>query len=264
MSARRIARELAVIILPQLPKDKTRLDRMEFNQLIARSVQMLTDHAKQCLADASSLVSKSRDAITAIEVDHPDNKYEIENIKPVTLTTEELRNQLTLLESAMQLISEALDIPEMTLASNASSTLLECKHCGHASPSMLKRPHAEEVREFIIRLVDEYTNHKTEIDEFLSKLKTKWRFDRMVSIDRDILRLALAEAFYMKDIPINVAISEAVELGHRFADERAAKFINGILSEVAGFARQFRATGIFPDPLKESSDSGVTGETRVH
>ena len=50
--------------------------------------------------------------------------------------------------------------------------------------------------------------------------------DRMVSIDRDILRLACAEAFFIEEVPVNVAISEAVELAHRFADEKAAKFIN--------------------------------------
>lgn len=263
MSARRIARELAVIIMPQLPKDKAKLEKVDFDHLIGKSVQMLTDHAKQCLSEANGIIAKSRDAVSDTEVNHPDNKYEIENMKSVPLSSQDIRNQLSLLESAMQLISEALDIPEMTLASNEANTLLECKHCGRTSPSMLKRPHAEEVRHFVIRLVEEYSEHKQEIDEFLAKLKTKWRFDRMVSIDRDILRLALAEAFYMKDIPINVAISEAVELGHRFADERAAKFINGILSEVAGFARQFRSTGIFPDPMKESS-SEFTGESRVH
>ncbi len=263
MSARRIARELAVIVLPQLPKDKGKLEKLEFDYLIARSVQMLADHAKQCLADANSILIRSRESMTEIEVDHPDNKYEIENMKAVPLTTEQMRAQLVHLETAMQLISEALDIPEMTLASNLVTTQVECPHCHRTSQSMLRRPHAEETRHFLIRLVEEYCDHRQEIDEFLTKLKTKWRFERMVSIDRDILRLALAEAFYMKDIPINVAISEAVELGHRFADERAAKFINGILSEVAGFARQFRATGVVPDPLKET-DSEVTGETRVH
>jgi N utilization substance protein B len=65
----------------------------------------------------------------------------------------------------------------------------------------------------------------------------------MVSIDRDIIRLACAEAFYLPEIPINVAISEAVELSHRFADARAAKFINGVLADIGEDAKHFRKTG---------------------
>ncbi|HMX46238.1 MAG TPA: transcription antitermination factor NusB, partial [Candidatus Obscuribacter sp.] len=85
-----------------------------------------------------------------------------------------------------------------------------------------------------------YLEHKETIDEFIKRSKSKWRMERMVSIDRDILRLACAETFYMPDIPINVAISEAVELSHRFADARAAKFINGILGDLSEEAEAVR------------------------
>jgi hypothetical protein len=44
----------------------------------------------------------------------------------------------------------------------------------------------------------------------------------------------------MADIPVNVAISEAVELSHRFADEKAAKFINGVLADLAEEAEAVR------------------------
>lgn len=263
MSARRIAREIAVIILPQLPKDKGKLEKMDFDQLISKSVQMLTDHAKQCLSDANAEIMKARNAVGEIDLEHPDNKYQTTEIASVTMTTQQLREQLVQLEQAVQLISEALDIPEMALATDQSSTDFLCAHCNKTSHSMLKRPHAEEIRHFVIRLVEEFFDKREQIDDFLSKLKTKWRFDRMVSIDRDILRLALTEAFYMSDIPVNVAISEAVELAHRFADDRAAKFINGILSEIAPGARQFRSTGEFPDPLREP-ETEVADESRVH
>lgn len=265
MSARRIAREIAVIILPQLPKDKGKLEKIDYDQLISKSVQMLTDHAKQCLADANAELLKTRNEIGEIELEHPDNKFQTSEIAPVTLTTQELRKQIAQLETAVQLIAEALDIPEMALASNESKTEFLCAHCNKTSHSMLKRPHADEIRHFVIRLLEEFFDKREQIDDFLSKLKTKWRFDRMVSIDRDILRLALTEAFYMNDIPVNVAISEAVELAHRFADERAAKFINGILSEVASDARQFRSNGMFPDPLREREpEPEVADESRVH
>ncbi len=77
----------------------------------------------------------------------------------------------------------------------------------------------------------------------------------MVSIDRDILRLACAEAFYMPDIPVAVAINEAVELCHRFADEKAAKFINGILADLDEEAEHFRQYGTFKEKEVKEEDS---------
>ena len=75
----------------------------------------------------------------------------------------------------------------------------------------------------------------------------------MVSIDRDILRLACAEAFFIDEVPINVAISEAVELCHRFADEKAAKFVNGVLADLSEQAKEFRKTGEFPEYIRNAS-----------
>lgn len=220
MSARRIARELAVIMLPQLPKDKTKLDKVDFDQLATRSVQMLADYAKQCLGDANGLMLKAQSELQDIEIEHSDNINSVEELKPVTVNTAQLRHQTDLLERAMHLISEALDLPEVT--------------------SQLGPSKETEARIFLNRLVSTYIDHKDEIDKYISDVKQKWRIDRMVSIDRDILRLACAEAFFMADIPIKVAISEAVELSHRFADDKAAKFINGILGELADHARQRR------------------------
>ncbi len=57
----------------------------------------------------------------------------------------------------------------------------------------------------------------------------------------------------MTDIPINVAISEAVELSHRFADEKAAKFINGILADLSEEAEAVRRA-----TWKKSHDANVS------
>lgn len=220
MSARRIARELAVIMLPQLPRDKTKLDKIDFDDLATRAVQMLEDYAKQCLGDANGLLLKAQSHLQELEMEHPENELSIDELKSVPVTTGQLRQQAELLERSMHLISEALDLPQVT---------------AQLGPS----PETE-ARMFLYRLVSTYLDRKTEIDKYISDVKAKWRIERMVSIDRDILRLACAEAFFMPDVPIKVAISEAVELSHRFADEKAAKFINGILGELADHAKQRR------------------------
>jgi transcription antitermination protein NusB len=218
MSSRRIARELAVILMPQLPKDRDKLEKLESDKLVAKAVQMLTDYAKQCLADANAFVLKAQQKLVDEEIDHPDNQHSDET-QAITLKSDELRAHLDLMDRALHLTSEALDIPQMKV--EAQDT------------------------EFLWTLISTYLAHREEIDHFINKVKYKWRVERMVSIDRDILRLACAEAFFMKDVPINVSISEAVELSHRFADERAAKFINGVLADLAEEAKHFRQTGKF-------------------
>lgn len=233
-SGRRIARELAVIVFPQLPKDSDKLEKAELNLLVAKAVSMLSDYAKQCLADADALVMKSAETLTHIEVEHPDNAERIENLTAVSLTTGQLKEQLDLIEHALHLVSEALDIPE-TVA-----------QCG---------PHESEVKNFLCRLINTYVEHRAEVDGFIRQARAKWKIERMVSIDRDILRLACTEALFIPDIPINVSISEAVELSHRFADEKAAKFINGILRDLGELASSYRRTGVLKSLEVGETDS---------
>ena len=235
MSARRIARELAVILLPQLPKDKKKLEKLELDQLVSKAVQMLTDYAKQCLADANAFMVKAQQQLVEQEIEAPENQHEVEDLQSVTLTSGQLRQHLDLMDRALHLTSEALDIPQVRVESKDTR--------------------------FLYTLVAAYIDHKDEIDQFINKVKEKWRVERMVSIDRDILRLACAEAFFLPDVPINVAISEAVELSHRFADERAARLINGVLADLAEHAREFRNSGDFQASItlqdKEESKTSV-------
>lgn len=240
MSARRIARELAVIVMPQLPKNLEKLEESQIMELSDRAVRMLIDYARQNLTDAQAMITESQNELSHLEVEHPVNADKIDNLSPVKLDSAQLKSQLQSMETTINLVSEALDIPEMALASGSQTLRGSCKKCGAAVEAYVEKPHKKAVRDFVVRLVSTYLINKETIDEFIKRAKTKWRVERMVSIDRDILRLACAEAFYMEDIPVNVAISEAVELSLRFADAKAAKFINGILGEMAEEAEAVR------------------------
>lgn len=222
MIARRIAREMAVILLPQLPKEAAKLEKQSIEQLVARSVQMLADYAKQCLGEANAMLVKVQNELGDIEIEHPANRMRIENLNEVKVTTGQLRQQADLLERALHLVSEALDVPEACL---------------------LRSDAGGDTRHFLLELMAVYGENRQFIDDLLNQLNTRWKLKRMVSIDRDIIRLACTEMFFTPKVPINVALSEAVELCHRFADERAAKFVNGVLSELVNPARHFRATG---------------------
>ncbi len=244
MSARRIARELAVIVLPQISK-KTNFEDLDVEALIGKTVNMLCDYAKQNLSEADSLLQGSSAELVEHEVDHPSNAHSVDDLKPVKLTSDQLKKQVITLQRAVNLIAEALDMPQMALQRGSAQLFFKCKECGHTNEVNYHGDTESDIKTFLHSLLRAYWEHRSEIDQFIKQAKSKWQINRMVSIDRDILRLACAEAFFMPEIPISVSINEAVELCHRFADEKAAKFINGILGDLSQEARYFRAKGHF-------------------
>ena len=69
--------------------------------------------------------------------------------------------------------------------------------------------------------------------EQIKKYSKGWSVERLVKTDRDILRIAITEIIYFKDVPISVSINEAVELAKKYSCSESSKFINGILGQVA-------------------------------
>jgi N utilization substance protein B len=87
----------------------------------------------------------------------------------------------------------------------------------------------EKAPAYFIRLVSGVRAHQEELDAYISRFSEHWRLERMASIDRAILRLALFELLHCPEVPPKVAVNEAVELGKRFGAENSRAFINGIL-----------------------------------
>ena len=75
-------------------------------------------------------------------------------------------------------------------------------------------------------------SNQGEIDAFISKHSKGWTVDRIAPVTRSILRLAIYEIKFRDDIPVRVAINEAIELAKQYDDEKARPFINGILNSV--------------------------------
>ena len=80
---------------------------------------------------------------------------------------------------------------------------------------------------------DRIQEHLEEIDRILNEKSTGWKTKRMSKVDLNILRLAVFEMKYDEDVPVKVAINEAVEISKVFGGEDSASFINGILGKVA-------------------------------
>ncbi len=256
MSARRTARELAVIVMPQLPKDRNKLERTEIEDVVAKAVHMLVEYSKQSLLDASAFLTRAHKELLDIEIEHDTDENESTQLQPAAMTTDQVRAQIDMLERAVHLISDAIEIPDMALHNGKSYISVACKKCDHSNEVLIDRPSRSEVRDYVFELVSTYVEHQKDIDTFIKQAKSKWKVERMVSIDRDILRLACTEAFFISTVPINVCVSEAVSLSHEFADEKAAKFINGVLADLVAEAQHFRRTGKFRE-LPKADDNGA-------
>lgn len=74
--------------------------------------------------------------------------------------------------------------------------------------------------------------HIQDIDTRIKGLAHNWEFDRIAKIDLAILRLAMFEMIYRKDIPPVVSINEAIDLSKQFSNADAKRFINGILDRL--------------------------------
>lgn len=72
-----------------------------------------------------------------------------------------------------------------------------------------------------------------EIDNILTEASSGWKLNRMGKVDLTILRLAVYEMRYDDDVPVKVAINEAVEMAKKFGGDESPGFINGVLAKLA-------------------------------
>lgn len=80
-------------------------------------------------------------------------------------------------------------------------------------------------------LIEGVINHLTEIDTQISEKLEKWSFNRVATVEKTVLRIAVYEILYEENTPNKVAINEAVELAKKYNEEQSGKFINGVLSK---------------------------------
>ncbi len=91
-------------------------------------------------------------------------------------------------------------------------------------------------------------NNAEEIDKNISAASQGWPVTRMPKVDLSILRLALAEANYVKETPLEVVIDEALELSKEFSTYASPRFVNGVLMGV------FRQLGTVTESKSQTLD----------
>ena len=79
------------------------------------------------------------------------------------------------------------------------------------------------------------------LDAVISEYSKGWRADRLSGVSRTIIRIATYEMLFIEDIPMNVSISQAVELSLKYGEDRAKQFVNGVLS---GMFKDIQAKGV--------------------
>lgn len=72
-----------------------------------------------------------------------------------------------------------------------------------------------------------------EIDALINTHATGWKTSRMNKVDLTLLRLAVYEMKWDEEVPVKVAINEAVELAKVFSGEEGPAFVNGVLAKLA-------------------------------
>lgn len=91
-----------------------------------------------------------------------------------------------------------------------------------------------EVLAYARKLVESVQEHHPDVDVLIVRYADRWAIDRMPVVDRSLVRMALCELFYGGgDIPVAVAINEAVELAKSYSTEDSGRFVNGLLGRIA-------------------------------
>ena len=87
-------------------------------------------------------------------------------------------------------------------------------------------------KKFALELVNGIMEKIEKIDEIIQLNVDNFEINRLSTIDRNVLRLAIYEMYYRDDIPAAVCINEAIELSKRFGTEESGSFVNGVLDKV--------------------------------
>jgi N utilization substance protein B len=198
MQPRRIARELALLSIGQLSASAELTGIQEIQAAMNAAVRTLSEEIREVLEAASADLKQSSDRLLASKLQTAD------------------------LEGARAMVQDAISQTEVVINRLGAAVDL---------PLFIQVAQNPEVQDFALSLIRTCRQHRPDIDQILSKALVDWQLSRLAQIDRNILRLAVAEMCFL-EIPQRVAINEAVELAKRYSSEDGHRFINGVLRRV--------------------------------
>lgn len=90
----------------------------------------------------------------------------------------------------------------------------------------------KDAQKFAEQLFLKTAKNKEELDNIIQDHIDNWKINRLATVDKLILRMAICEFLYFEEIPTKVTINEAIEIAKRFSTKKSGKFVNGILDAV--------------------------------
>jgi N utilization substance protein B len=95
---------------------------------------------------------------------------------------------------------------------------------------------SEDNAAFARDLVNGVIQNREQIDQHIKSFAPAWPLEQIPIVDRNILRLAIFEILLDNNVPVKVAINEAVELAKKFGSDSSSRFVNGVLGSVSALA----------------------------
>lgn len=96
-----------------------------------------------------------------------------------------------------------------------------------------RRHIASETRGYAERVIEAIAGSLGEIDDLIDEGTEGWGRERLAVVDRNVLRIALAEFLHLDDVPWKVSIDEAIQLAGRYGGTDSPRFVNGVLDALA-------------------------------
>jgi len=196
--SRETARELALLGISQLPSNPELLEAKKLQDVVLAAVRTLTAEVQESLEAAASEVQRSSDKLLASEIRAGD------------------------IQSARVMVREAVELTQTAI--NRLGSAMEF-------PELLQLANQQDVRTYALQILTKVSANRSQIDQLLSESLVDWQIDRLPRIDRDIMRIAIAEILYL-GLAEQVAVSEAVQLAKRYSGDEGHRFINGVLRRV--------------------------------
>lgn len=88
-----------------------------------------------------------------------------------------------------------------------------------------------DAKRYAVKLFEQYQTHRQEIDDRIASSADRWQLSRISPVERNIMRVAVAE-WTAGGVPPIVVLDEAIELGREFGGADSPRFINGVLDRI--------------------------------
>lgn len=212
MQARRAARELAFILFSQFDDKIANYSKDKMDDIIIKSIRMLINNSNEELKISLGNLIDMKNRIEDYEAEHETNLNRPMGAANIAVPMIMTSDMLTRIDEMIDVAEKAilgLEIAEFTTLDSQA-----------------------EVKDFAVKIAQTYKENSKNIDEIIKNYAKGWDFDRLVKMDKDILRIAISELLYIKEAPMKVVVDEALELAKKYSTDDSASFINGILAKV--------------------------------